>query len=550
MKTKSPWKAILSLLIVATMLLSLPLTAFAADPFMKYDEPITLTVVKGVTVATDTEDKTQNNEFLKFFEENYGIKLEYKWVTTPEQYSQRIALDLAMDDLADIVVVDATVLGQMIESGQAMDITQVWADYADELTKTLVTPAGSASYEMAQKDGKLYGIPYATPVLESLHGLFLREDWRVKLGLPEPKTLEDLEKILYAFANDDPDGNGVKDTYGIGLNKDLYGNGYELYSIANMMHAYPDAWVENAEGKIVYGSVQPEMKTVLEKLAKWYQDGLIDPEFTVKTPEQEAELTLTEKLGVFTGVQWAQFMSDALPSLWTNNPESDWKLWGLPSVDDAAVKPIVYDNTNQFIVITSKCKNPEAAVVVLNLLHKIGAGSATDILPTEDDFRLVWDDWTWLPFTPESIHGNVPKWEAVFAAIDNNDPSLVTYNYNALALYNDQMNKYINHPEYRTGTDDQKSDIRGQWATRFSGQMFGMATELNENGMLTFEKRGPLLTETMIDSQATLDKLELEAFTRIITGDADISEFDTFVDQWNALGGEAITAEINAHFGK
>lgn len=550
METKKSWKAFLCLLTVVTMLLSLPLTAFAADPFMKYDEPVTLTVVKGVTVATDTEDKTQDNEFLKFFENNYGIKLEYKWVTTPEQYSQRIALDLAMDDLADIVVVDATVLGQMIESGQAMDITQVWADYADELTKTLVTPAGSASYEMAQKDGKLYGIPYATPVLESLHGLFLREDWRVKLGLPEPTNFEEFEKILYAFANDDPDGNGVKDTYGIGLNKDLYGNGYEIYTIANMMHAYPDAWIENAEGKIVYGSVQPEMKTVLEKLAKWYQDGLIDPEFTVKTPDQEAELTLTEKLGAFTGVQWAQFMADALPSLWTNNPESDWKLWGLPSVDDVAVKPIVYDNTNQFIVVTSKCKNPEAAVIVLNLLHKIGAGSATDILPTEEDFRLVWDDWSWLPFTPESIHGNVPKWEAVFAAIDNNDPSLVNYNYNALALYNDQMNKYINHPEYRTGTEEEKSNIRGQWATCFSGQMFGMATELNQNGMLTFEKRGPLLTETMIDSQATLDKLELETFTRIITGDADISEFDTFVEQWNTLGGEAITAEINAHFGK
>lgn len=323
MKTKKSWLSLLlALVLVCTM--CVPALAEGADPFKKYDEPVVVTVVKGVTVATDTEDKTQDNEFLKFIEKNYGIKLEYKWVTTPEQYSQRIALDLAMDDLADVVVVNATVLGQMIESEQAMDITQIWADYADDLTKELVTPAGSASYEMAQKDGKLYGIPYATPVLESLHGLFLREDWRVKLNLPEPTTFAELEQILYAFANDDPDGNGVKDTYGIGLNKDLYGNGYELYTIANMMHAYPDAWIENAEGKIVYGSVQPEMRTVLETLAKWYKDGLIDPEFTVKTSDQEAELTLTEKLGAFTGVQWAQFMSDALPSLWTNNPESDW----------------------------------------------------------------------------------------------------------------------------------------------------------------------------------------------------------------------------------
>lgn len=545
---KTRWFAML--LAVAMLLTCLPMSALAADPYQKYDEPVTVTVVKGVTVATDTEDRTENNNFIKFIEDNYGIKLEYKWVTTPEQYNQRIATDLAMDDLADVVVVNATTLGQMIEAEQAMDITQIWDEYADDLTKELIAPAGSTSFEMAHKDGKLYGIPYATPVLESLHGLFLREDWRVKLNLPEPTTFAELEQILYAFANNDPDGNGVKDTFGIGMNKDLYGNGYEMYTIANMMHAYPDAWVENAEGKIVYGSVQPEMKAVLAKLAQWYKDGLIDPEFTVKNSDQEAELTLTEKLGAFTGVQWAQFMSDALPSLWTNNPESDWKLWGLPSVDDEVVKPIVYDNTNQFIVITSKCKNPEAAIIVLNLLHKIGAGNAVDILPTEADFRNVWDDWSWMPYAPESVHGNVPKWEAVFAAIENNDPSLVEYNYNALALYNDQMNNYINHPEYRTGTDEQKSSIRGQWATRFSGQMFGMATELNEKGLLTFEKRSALITETMIDSMATLDKIELETFTRIITGDASIDEFDTFVKQWNDLGGAKITEEINAYYGK
>lgn len=51
-------------------------------------------------------------------------------------------------------------------------------------------------------------------------------------------------------------------------------------------------------------------------------------------------------------------------------------------------------------------------------------------------------------------------------------------------------------------------------------------------------------------SMATLDKLELETFTRIITGDAGIEEFDAFVEQWNALGGEKITEEINAYYGK
>ena len=73
---KTRWFAML--LAVAMLLTCLPMSALAADPYQKYDKPVTVTVVKGVTVATDTEDRTENNNFIKFIEDNYGIKLEYK----------------------------------------------------------------------------------------------------------------------------------------------------------------------------------------------------------------------------------------------------------------------------------------------------------------------------------------------------------------------------------------------------------------------------------------------------------------------------------------
>jgi putative aldouronate transport system substrate-binding protein len=49
----------------------------------------------------------------------------------------------------------------------------------------------------------------------------------------------------------------------------------------------------------------------------------------------------------------------------------------------------------------------------------------------------------------------------------------------------------------------------------------------------------------MVESLATLQKQELEVFTRIITGDAPVSEFNNFVNTWNRLGGQKITDEIN-----
>ena len=39
--------------------------------------------------------------------------------------------------------------------------------------------------------------------------------------------------------------------------------------------------------------------------------------------------------------------------------------------------------------------------------------------------------------------------------------------------------------------------------------------------------------------------MEEETFAKIIMGKADISEFDTFVEDFNKLGGSDMTAEVN-----
>jgi putative aldouronate transport system substrate-binding protein len=76
-----------------------------------------------------------------------------------------------------------------------------------------------------------------------------------------------------------------------------------------------------------------------------------------------------------------------------------------------------------------------------------------------------------------------------------------------------------------------------------------MATELNKQGLLTYEQCGAIITDTMVESLAQLQKMELETFTRIITGDAPVDEFDNFVKSWNDLGGAKITEEINSFYG-
>ena len=57
-------------------------------------------------------------------------------------------------------------------------------------------------------------------------------------------------------------------------------------------------------------------------------------------------------------------------------------------------------------------------------------------------------------------------------------------------------------------------------------------------------------TETMQAKWANLKKMEKETFAKIIMGKADISEFDTFVENWKKQGGDQILKEINDELGK
>jgi len=59
-------------------------------------------------------------------------------------------------------------------------------------------------------DGNLYYIPYL-PDGKYGRGYFIRQDWLATLGLEEPQNVEELHKVLTAFRNDDPNGNGETD---------------------------------------------------------------------------------------------------------------------------------------------------------------------------------------------------------------------------------------------------------------------------------------------------------------------------------------------------
>jgi putative aldouronate transport system substrate-binding protein len=102
-------------------------------------------------------------------------------------------------------------------------------------------------------------------------------DWLRKFGYDRvPETIEEYHDALYKFRHNDPDGNGIKDTYG--MSGDLLSY-YTLFTEIFGAHGVmPFNWMEK-DGKVVWGGVQSETKETLALLRQWYKEEIIHPDF-------------------------------------------------------------------------------------------------------------------------------------------------------------------------------------------------------------------------------------------------------------------------------
>lgn len=135
------------------------------------------------------------------FTKKTGIKVDYQPVMNFDQQLQSRA---STKDLPDVMINDTALMGSFQAQGLLKPIDPASIAGHDEITaKSWSSTVG--------RDGRHYGIPYSRQAMT----LFVRKDWREKLGLPQPKTWQDTLALAKAFATRDPDGDGRKDPYGM-----------------------------------------------------------------------------------------------------------------------------------------------------------------------------------------------------------------------------------------------------------------------------------------------------------------------------------------------
>ncbi len=512
------------------------------DPLGKYDPAIDISFVRGIDddLAANILPKTpgetlEDNRWTKLYKDELGININYAWTVkgneTSDAYLQKINVTLASGELPDVVLVNPSQLKQLVDSEMVEDMTQYYNDYASEQLKQYMSVEGTGNIDSVTFDGKMMAIPETVAMNEGTQYLWIRNDWLKKLNLQPPKTMDDVLKIAEAFTTKDPDGNGKNDTFGLPVTKDLYSGCMGTEGFFAGYHAYPNMWVEDGSGKLVWGSTLPETKVALQKLADMYKSGQIDKEFGVKDGGKVAETVIAGKFGLDYGAQWNPMYP--LISNYNNDKNADWTAYPIVSADDKKVMVPNKFNQTRIFAVKKGYKNPEALVKLFNMHIEKNWGKTADFnkyyMPVENGAVGV---WKFSPVCPSPVFKNLDAFIAIDDARKANDFSTLTGEPKVIQA---------NIEAYEKGDDT----MWGWMKIYGKDGAFRSMVDYKNNDQLLKEKFTGAPTKTMAEKKTTLDKMEKEVFIKIIMGSVSIDEFDKFVSDWNKLGGADMTKEVN-----
>lgn len=505
-----------------------------------YNPPLEVTYARNAGLDPKFPDGQdyEDNVFTREYLVELGIATKQAWAAQGlEQYETKLNLYIASGELPDIIHV--TNMGQfsrLVDAGLVEDLTEVFETFATPLVKKSFESDDGLALQQVSRDGKLWAIPEGPTQLGNLEYTFIREDWREALGLPVPETTEDLLQMANAFATQDPDGNGEDDTFGLVIGNQPYENYMAFRGFANSFGAYPLCWIEQ-DGKLVYGSIQPEMKAALSAMSKLYADGAIDPEFVAKNAYAASSDAVAGKGGICFGQFW--LITWPLPDTNAANPDQYWKPYPILNTTAGTANrgSMAQTRVNSAYLIKKGFSNPEALVKLYNAYMERLYGDRFDA----EKYHSIGDKSIFMLAPVGGAMGNINTKQnlEVTEAIATGDTSVLSTT-EVQATYQSLL-------EYKNGTRD--TAHLTQWLL-FHGKdsIFGIENTLTDTGAYTRDRFYGSDTPEMQRRMSILRSQEEAMILDIVTGNKPVDYFDEFVGNWNALGGETITYEVNQWF--
>lgn len=249
---------------------------------------------------------------LQELEKRTGIKIEWIHPLSNDQLN----LMLASADYPDIISGGDPV--KTYNDKITINLKDLIDQHAPSLKKVLSSNP-DMKRQAVNDSGDIISFPQLNPDLRrnAYRGFMMRKDWLTKVNMTAPTTVDEWYKVLKAFKDKDPNGNGKADEIPY---CDEKGGG--IGPMAAAWGVKGDFFVSPKTGKMTYGPIEPAYKEYLSTMRKWYEEGLIDKEYA-KTDRKGLD---SKVYGDFLGTFWGttgSYMSTYLLGMKDNNPQFD-----------------------------------------------------------------------------------------------------------------------------------------------------------------------------------------------------------------------------------
>ena len=261
--------------------------------FFAMPEPVITSKMKGyseMTVHQTAEELT--GVHINWREESY---------TDPKQ---KMNLMFSTGDTEDIVW-DAWKHAsggpkKLLDEGLIVSLNPYIEKYAPNLKKLLQETPGLLE-QISTDDGRIFMFPTIRldPITRANSGFAIRKDWLDRAGLPVPETIDEWYTMLKTFQDMDMNGNGLKDECFVSMGFEKTSQSMDNFAVAYGLVAGTDLYVK--DGQVKYGASEPEFKDFVAEMAKWYSEGLLDPEFSTQDSKQFDSKMVNDMGGAYYG---------------------------------------------------------------------------------------------------------------------------------------------------------------------------------------------------------------------------------------------------------
>ena len=291
-------------------------------------------------------DNFGDTPFAKELEKETGIKVKYIHPTVGQE-AEALSLLVASGELPDIIECGWSIYNggghRAVKDGVIEPIDGVIKENSPNYMKYLDSHA-DVKKEILSDDGSIFGYELIRGELSLAVNstAIVRSDWMRELGLKQPQTVEDMENILMQFKE--------KKVCIAPLTCNL---------ATAVTIAGGNQFTGLYDGKIGFGPLRENYKTVLQTLNRWYKKGLLDNNFI----SLDSKTVDSNMLNGYSGVAYGGIGGLLGKWLDAKTGDADYGWLNIPGDEYA---PNVNLTLSNAAAITTSCKNKALAARLLD----------------------------------------------------------------------------------------------------------------------------------------------------------------------------------------